>query len=43
MAWIYLFIAGAFEIGWVIGLKYAEGFTTEKLIALKNFDGIICD
>ncbi len=27
MAWIYLFIAGAFEIGWVIGLKYAEGFT----------------
>lgn len=27
MAWIYLLIAGLFEIGWVIGLKYAEGFT----------------
>lgn len=27
MAWIYLFIAGLFEIGWAIGLKYAEGFT----------------
>lgn len=27
MAWIYLFIAGLFEIGWAIGLKYTEGFT----------------
>lgn len=27
MAWIYLFLAGVLEIGWVIGLKYAEGFT----------------
>ena len=27
MAWIYLFIAGGFEIGWAIGLKYTEGFT----------------
>lgn len=27
MAWIYLFIAGLFEIGWAIGLKYSEGFT----------------
>lgn len=27
MAWIYLVIAGLFEIGWAIGLKYTEGFT----------------
>lgn len=27
MAWITLFFAGLFEIGWVIGLKYTEGFT----------------
>ena len=27
MYWIYLFIAGLFEISWAIGLKYTEGFT----------------
>ncbi len=27
MAWIYLLLAGLFEIVWAIGLKYAEGFT----------------
>jgi quaternary ammonium compound-resistance protein SugE len=27
MAWIYLFFAGVFEIGWAIGLKYTAGFT----------------
>lgn len=27
MAWTYLFIAGLFEIGWAIGLKYTEGYT----------------
>jgi len=27
MAWIYLFIAGLFEVGWAVGLKYTEGFT----------------
>ena len=27
MAWIYLLLAGAFEIGFAIGLKYTEGFT----------------
>lgn len=27
MAWLYLFIAGLFEIGWAIGLKYTEGFS----------------
>ena len=27
MAWTYLAIAGVFEIGWAIGLKYTEGFS----------------
>jgi quaternary ammonium compound-resistance protein SugE len=27
MAWIYLTIAGFFEIGWAVGLKYTEGFS----------------
>ena len=27
MAWFYLVIAGLFECGWAIGLKYTEGFT----------------
>ena len=30
MAWTYLIIAGLFECGWAVGLKYSEGFT--KLI-----------
>jgi quaternary ammonium compound-resistance protein SugE len=27
MAWIILVLAGVFEVGWAIGLKYTEGFT----------------
>lgn len=27
MAWIYLLIAGLFEIVWALGLKYTEGWT----------------
>jgi quaternary ammonium compound-resistance protein SugE len=27
MSWVILTIAGLFEIGWAIGLKYTEGFT----------------
>ncbi len=27
MAWMYLILAGIFEIGFAIGLKYTEGFT----------------
>ncbi|HET8609037.1 MAG TPA: quaternary ammonium compound efflux SMR transporter SugE [Burkholderiales bacterium] len=27
MSWLVLFLAGLFEIGWAIGLKYTEGFT----------------
>ena len=27
MSWVYLFVAGLFEIGWAVGLKYTNGFT----------------
>jgi quaternary ammonium compound-resistance protein SugE len=27
MAWIVLVLAGLFEIGWAVGLKYTEGFS----------------
>jgi quaternary ammonium compound-resistance protein SugE len=27
LAWIILIVAGLFEVGWAIGLKYTEGFT----------------
>jgi quaternary ammonium compound-resistance protein SugE len=27
MAWLWLGLAGLFEVGWAIGLKYTEGFT----------------
>lgn len=27
MPWVYLFIAGLFEIAWAVGMKYTQGFT----------------
>ncbi|WP_138379307.1 DMT family transporter [Luteithermobacter gelatinilyticus] len=27
MSWVYLFVAGLLEVGWVVGMKYSEGFT----------------
>jgi len=27
MAWFLLFLAGLFQIGWAVGLKYTDGFT----------------
>jgi quaternary ammonium compound-resistance protein SugE len=27
MAWLYLFAAGLFEVGWAVGLKYTAGFS----------------
>lgn len=27
MAWVALFFAGLFEVGWAVGLKHTEGFT----------------
>jgi quaternary ammonium compound-resistance protein SugE len=34
MAWIYLVVAGLFEIVWAIGLKYTQGFTRLAPIAV---------
>ncbi len=34
MAWFILGVAGLFEIGWAIGLKYTEGFTRPLPTAL---------
>ena len=30
------------DLGRLAGVEHTEGFTTEKTLALKNFDGIIC-
>ena len=27
MVWLILVLAGLFEVGWAVGLKYSEGFT----------------
>lgn len=27
MAWVYLFLAGVFEVAWAVGLKSTQGFT----------------
>ena len=27
MGWVYLFVAGGFEIVWVVGLRYSDGLT----------------
>jgi len=34
MSWIYLLLAGLAEVGWALGLKYAEGFTRPLPTAL---------
>ncbi|WP_439575484.1 quaternary ammonium compound efflux SMR transporter SugE [Phreatobacter sp.] len=34
MAWIYLVLAGLFEIGWAVGLKFTDGFTRPMPTAL---------
>jgi quaternary ammonium compound-resistance protein SugE len=26
MAWVWLLIAGLFEVGWAVGIKYCDGF-----------------
>lgn len=31
------------DLGRLSGVSFAEGFTTEKLLAFKNFDGIVCE
>ena len=27
MSWFILLLAGLFEVGWAVGLKYTDGFT----------------
>ena len=34
MNWVLLAIAGLFEVGWAIGMKYSEGFTRPVPTAL---------
>ena len=34
MSWIILLLAGLFEVGWAIGLKYTDGFTRPLPTAL---------
>lgn len=34
MAWLVLLVAGLFEVGWAVGLKYTEGFTRPLPTAL---------
>lgn len=34
MAWLYLVLAGLFEVGWAAGLKFTEGFTRPLATAL---------
>ncbi len=40
MHWIYLLIAGLFEIGWAVGLKMSDGFT-RPLVSILTAIGMI--
>jgi quaternary ammonium compound-resistance protein SugE len=40
MAWLYLFIAGLFEIGWAIGMKLSDGFR-KPAVAVPTVLGMI--
>ena len=39
--WIYIFIAGAFEIVWAVTMKYTEGYTRLKPSVL-NLGAMLC-
>jgi quaternary ammonium compound-resistance protein SugE len=41
MPWTLLFLAGLFEIGWAIGLKYTDGFAKPMPTALTVISMII--
>ncbi|MGG6898287.1 MULTISPECIES: quaternary ammonium compound efflux SMR transporter SugE [Rhizobium] len=41
MAWFLLFLAGLFEIGWAVGLKYTDGFTRPMPTALTVISMVI--
>ncbi|CAN5749405.1 quaternary ammonium compound efflux SMR transporter SugE [soil metagenome] len=34
MSWLKLIVAGVFEVGWAVGLKYTQGFTRPVASAL---------
>jgi quaternary ammonium compound-resistance protein SugE len=36
MGWTYLVVAGLLEIGWAVGLKYTEGFSTLEELSWKE-------
>ncbi len=40
MAWIYLLIAGIFEVSWAIGLKMSDGFSN-VIISILTIIGMI--
>jgi len=44
MAWFYLTVAGLFEIGWAIGLKYSDGFSkpVPSLITVASLANYSC-
>ena len=41
MAWFILFLAGLFEIGWAVGLKWTDGFTRPLPTALTAISMIV--
>jgi quaternary ammonium compound-resistance protein SugE len=40
MDWFYLVLAGLFEIGWIISLKYTSGFTRLLPMLFYAFSGL---
>lgn len=40
MHWVYLLIAGLFEIGWAVGLKLSDGFTN-PLVSFFTIIGMV--
>jgi quaternary ammonium compound-resistance protein SugE len=41
MAWTILFIAGLFEVGWAVGLKFSDGFTRPVPIVLTGVSFVV--
>jgi len=47
MAWVYLFLAGLFEIGWPVGLYMAQQSETRTIgivaaVAFMTVSGLLC-
>jgi len=41
MAWVYLIVAGLFEIGWATSMKYADGLTKPGATAITIVASIV--